>query len=740
MSDCSASETELAELGAESLASDLDVAGDGRLVSMVHKEIRPLRTCIADTGRTVSSIAETLYQIQDGINNLCCNVMQMKSRVLSTSLADAPSVFEEGGQAGGGGEEEALELVKDGEPVGEPEQLVHRVLHKLDSALRRRDENLKQAMVSLEEDNEHLRREVEIYRARETSGGQRTNELEAKIQEVLDNMERLRQRTPPGSALRPIIASTPREGEKELPPIDGKTVTRHKRRSKSRAKSKSRAQGSAKSSSSGTPKEGAIRSKVPCGDAAYQADSSTSSDSDVVARGGKLPSGGMQMDVLNTMVQTAQNDNQLLRQDLLVQKERESQLVKRNMELEAKLIRALTPRGVNSPKGERESPVGGPLPSEAVVPPIMRKGSASPRQDLQASLPPHTEDKACMTDLPPPLTFESPTSSSPSKSESPLKEGSNKGVSKVRKSRSKVKRGNTMQEVTEVIEVFGRGSGVDGGTPSPSPSRGEHAEEEDTKLSEEETKKAFIEASKATEKPAEEVPTEHKVELSQNPKTNKKDSEEAPKAAKAKTKAASVTRQQPIKVVKEEVSSKKGGQKESEKSTVEVSKSKTVGEKKESKSVKIDESLKKMPTQKDELKKSNITSKAKEKPIKSTTKGSSVTSVGDNKLIVNVSDTRSKVIEGDDFRVTITSNQDMLSCELSDREEEPGSPRKKIIITPKTPDKKTAGEKRKNEEKKTEEVVVAKKAGKIPIRQQYIKQVSFLCCKTNFLLIIFAIK
>ena len=136
--------------------------------------------------------------------------------------------------------------------------------------------------------------------------------------------------------------------------------------------------------------------------------------------------------------------------------------------------------------------------------------------------------------------------------------------------------------------------------------------------------------------------------------------------------------------------------------------------------------------QKEEVKRNVPPPKTKAKPSAA---GSSITNSGDNKLTVNLADTRSKVIEGDDFRVTITSNQDMVSCELSDREDEPGSPRKKIVITPKTPDKKVAnnnnnndkkvvGDKRKNEEKKEEVAVAAKKAtGKIPIRQQYIKQV-----------------
>ena len=133
----------MAELGAESLASDLDAAVEDGFVTLLHKEIRPLRTCIADTGKTVTSIAETLYQIQDGINNLCCNVTQMKSKVLSSNPTE--NLFEEEKDEG----EEALELVKDGVSVGEPEHLVQRMVHKLDSALRRRDENLKRAIATL---------------------------------------------------------------------------------------------------------------------------------------------------------------------------------------------------------------------------------------------------------------------------------------------------------------------------------------------------------------------------------------------------------------------------------------------------------------------------------------------------------------------------------------------------------------------------------------------------------------
>ena len=83
---------------------------------------------------------------------MCCNVTQMKSKVLS-SFENESSIFV--GEVKGG--DEKLELVKDGVPVGEPEHLVEKMTGKLDSALRRRDENIRNVMTSLEEDNKQLR-------------------------------------------------------------------------------------------------------------------------------------------------------------------------------------------------------------------------------------------------------------------------------------------------------------------------------------------------------------------------------------------------------------------------------------------------------------------------------------------------------------------------------------------------------------------------------------------------------
>ena len=66
LNSAEASEAELAELGNESLASDLDgqdfsLANFG---SLLHHEIEPIRSRLDSTGKTVTGIAETLYHIQ----------------------------------------------------------------------------------------------------------------------------------------------------------------------------------------------------------------------------------------------------------------------------------------------------------------------------------------------------------------------------------------------------------------------------------------------------------------------------------------------------------------------------------------------------------------------------------------------------------------------------------------------------------------------------------------------------
>ena len=399
LNSAEASEAELAELGNESLASDLDgqdfsLANFG---SLLHHEIEPIRSRLDSTGQTVTGIAETLYQIQDGINNLCCNVTQMKSKVLS-NFESENSLFVAGGgpdqgQAGAGEAktEERLELVKDGVPVGEPEHLVERMMTKLDSALRRRDENMKNVMVSLEEDNKQLRQELELYRRRETGASEQNQVLESKIQEVLDSMERLGKKE-----------KSPRSehSERELPPLaDGKLPSKFKRRSKSRPKE------SSESSSDNKHKD---QTKLkPRRQNAYENESTSSSESENKEK--QSSKSALKVERLQVMVSNTHSENLALKQDLVEQKEKEAELVRRNLELEAQLVVALSP--VNEVVADQGDKV------EQVMEQQCKEVQTSARTSRRSSTVSSTV--GVNTDLPPPpppLTVQSPSSRSVSQS------------------------------------------------------------------------------------------------------------------------------------------------------------------------------------------------------------------------------------------------------------------------------------------------------------------------------------
>ena len=401
LNSAEASEAELAELGNESLASDLDgqdfsLANFG---SLLHHEMEPLRSRLDSTGQTVTGIAETLYQIQDGINNLCCNVTQMKSKVLS-SFESENSLFVAGGGPPLTGEtktEERLELVKDGVPVGEPEHLVERMMTKLDSALRRRDENLKNVMVSLEEDNKQLRQELEQYRRRETGASEQNQILESKIQEVLDSMERLGKKE-----------KSPRSdhSERELPPLaDGKLPSKFKRRSKSRPKASS---GESLSSSDNKHKD---QTKLkPRRQNAYENETTSSSESETKER--QKSNSALKVERLQVMVSNTHTENLALKQDLVEQKEKEAELVKRNLELEAQLVVALSP--VNEVVVDQVDQVG---PQVDQVEQQCKEVQTSARTSRRSSTVSSTV--GVNTDLPlppPPLTVQSPSSRSVSQS------------------------------------------------------------------------------------------------------------------------------------------------------------------------------------------------------------------------------------------------------------------------------------------------------------------------------------
>ena len=409
---------------------------------------------------------------------------------------------------------------------------------------------------------------------------------------VLDSMEKLSQKG--------ISYKSPRSDSSK---DSTETKPKFKRRSKSRPKDALPPQ-DASSSDCGDQKE-PVKQLKPKRQSAFE----NETDSDV-----------QKIKQTDASVSSTQSENVALKQDLVEQKEKEAQLIRRNLELEAQLVKALTPH---------EDPASTPASTrvEQETRECQTSAKAGPRTEAGVN----TDQMTMM--------LESPSSSSPSKSESPVKDGTKlTTVTKAngtgakngaRKSRARVKvtsKGGQEGEVTEVGEVHGRGAGVDGGTPSPSPSR---------------------EKGKAVTPPKTET---------KNTTVNKKQSSRSVSKANGK-KASSV----PPKPEKKE----------------------NIGEKSKTKKV--------------ETKKAGATKNGVTAAAKTPADG----------------DTKKKVIEGDDFRVTITSNTDMISCEFNEQDVEPGSPRKKIIVTPKTPDAKKA------EMAKAE---VTKKGGKIPIRETYIKQ------------------
>ena len=410
---------------------------------------------------------------------------------------------------------------------------------------------------------------------------------------VLDSMEKLSQKG--------ISYKSPRSDSSK---DSSETKPKFKRRSKSRPKDALPPQ-DASSSDCGDQKE-PVKQLKPKRQSAFE----NETDSDVQ----KIkPTEALS-------VSSTQSENVALKQDLVEQKEKEAQLIRRNIELEAQLVQALTPH---------EDP--------ASTPASTRVDQESRECQTSAKVGPRTEAGVNTDQMT--MMLESPSSSSPSKSESPVKDGTkltsvikaNGAGAKngARKSRARVKvtsKGGQEGEVTEVGEVHGRGAGVDGGTPSPSPSR---------------------EKGKAVTPP------------------------------KTETKNTNLNKKQPSRSV-----SKANGKKAS-----------SVPPKPEKKENTGEKSKKK-----------------KEEPKK----GASIKNGGTVAAKTPADgDTKKKVIEGDDFRVTITSNTDMISCVFNEQDDEPGSPRKKIIVTPKTPDAKKA------EIAKAE---VTKKGGKIPIRETYIKQ------------------
>lgn len=212
----SVSETELLELGNESLISDLDAQqfSGVQLATMIHHEMEPVKESLNSTGQTISGIADTLVNIQTGVDNLCCHVTQMKSKVLSNGEKEN-EMFD--------GDDNKIEIMKNGKLNGKSDELVDMIMLKLEKVLKIRDDQLDQAIHVLKSDNEHLRKELLESRNHDAQI-QHNNSIEQQMNELLENMRKLKPNSPISSASS--IEAKQRETRKK------------KRRSKSKSSSR----------------------------------------------------------------------------------------------------------------------------------------------------------------------------------------------------------------------------------------------------------------------------------------------------------------------------------------------------------------------------------------------------------------------------------------------------------------------------------------------------------------------
>ena len=633
----SVSEAELLELGNESLLSDVDGQqySNQDLVSIFRSEMEPIKYSLNNTDQTITGIAGTLCNIQDGVNTLCCNITQIKSKVLSSGM-DETRLFNESEE----------KLVQNGKPNENTNELVDMVMSKIEKIFMQRDDQLQNAIQNLREDNNFLRKELEVYREKDSSESKLNNELEVKMQEVIDNMKTLKD-------VR-VVSSSTSAASREL-----KKESRRKIRKRSKSKTKdipnrklshSSVLGveidgytSSDESVERLPKQSPIL--IPSSNICFI-------DSEQQTINIELSSKEIQTSTISTNESSTLTDiiaekgtiNKIIEESSLHDKKIEESNSKNKIIEESTLTDKIideTDKVADSSKFE----ISVDVPSMKAKEKISKKEKIEDKSGEKR----HVKGKETKLVKVKPDIMPSKTDCKSTKTES------RKSRSKQRKSLVKE---NSVDEVTVSSSVQGQRLEVEGGV----------AEEpiikkvvENPSILENKEKDSLIEALK------------EKAEKNISPKEKNK-------------------------VLKTEETKVK------------------VPTKDKSKSLERSSLVKK----KDAIEKTSLGSKKKLKDDQSSNK---MKKSATEPNLAPQSTPMSKIIEGDDFKITITSNQELASCEFSDMED-PSSPRKKIIVTPKPPDKKndTKGEKRKDKKMEDDTLKKNKKSGKIPIGKNYIKE------------------
>ena len=622
----SVSETELLELGNESIMSDLDgqqISAQQLAVLMRH-EMEPVKQSLHNTDQTITGIAGSLYNIQDGVNSLCCNITQMKAKILSNGENEL-SMFD--------ANDENFDIVKNGHPNGDTDELVDTIMLKLEKILRLRDEQLEGAINKLKDDNSVLKQELELYQFNKSNeDGSKNNELEMKMQELLESMKVLKSKRIASTSSSVNSADTKKSSD-----------SRKKLRKRSKSKGKEKSNGERNRSNHSTASR-----KYP------REDSTSSDDEDCDSRDKNNPEINP---VLNNSLQTLKTYTDTEQQTVSV--------ISDSKEIQTGTLQtseASTFTEIHSQDATTEM-IEEPLTTS--VPDIITEPKSIPVLEPDSNLK-ETKSK-------PKGSNKSTKKTSKPEPKSPVKKSL-----KFNKQKRPLCKEATLDEVTDSLTIQGPGIGADGGSVSTTSGPVSADQQVNVEVKSNPKVESIIETKEelVVEESTKEPMSEPIKEKEKKEKRGSLKGKPTMKVKETKTKIASKGRDKSIEA---------------------PSKSNNVNDKSNT-----------IPKKTNKVKGGN---KTKEVKIEE-----SPTKCSKDPNLTPASAVMSKVIEGDDFKITITSNQEMQSCELSDMEDG-GSPKKKIVVTPKTPDKK----KPPGKEEKQEATAGKTKGGRIPISKQYIK-------------------
>ena len=402
LEDIDASVDELGVLGRSSF--DAEVEATARIQTILAGELIPLKQTLASAKEKIVDVNRKVGNMEGMLSTLNGTVSQLTSRV---DPAYAQNTQE---QAGAGGENRPVStssvLQMSGQEISLLDQLVTRI-----ESLSTNVTNV-EATRQLKEDNLLLKKDLQQYRDRELHLLTRMEALERRLNEVqyekpTTEFVKTTELTPTPQTQPSSIRPRSRKGTDgidtsagpvELPPIqideaNGKNGKPHSRsssrkgRARSDSKSDSSSEGEAKISNLkqeniNVPLQKAAllppsKTKKPAFVKQRQNGSSSSSDENNIRRKTSTrdrPSRGIEpietigkgrpltpeqaADFLQSEIQVARADNSILRQDLQVFRERESQLVMRNSTLEDKLIEQGDAILALHSSGGRTEPIG----------------------------------------------------------------------------------------------------------------------------------------------------------------------------------------------------------------------------------------------------------------------------------------------------------------------------------------------------------------------------------------------